>query len=118
MINLCNHSGIRDATCVKMYEEDNLTLPGDFQLPISLIKISHQCYDITSAEITDDVYLWLPQYARMYLQTQMIAGEILNEDLVWNISDQICMLTGSYACQEMIGQVKSEEIVNHHAEDN
>lgn len=119
VINLCNHSGISDATCVKMYSENYWTLPGGFQLPVSLIKVEHYSYRHEESEYLDESSCqWLPQFARAYLQKQMIAGEILDETLHWSVTEDACELTGRYACNEMIGQVKYEEIIEHNAEDN
>ena len=114
VINLCNHSGIQDTTCVKMYEEDYWTLPGGFRLPVSVIRITCLYYE-TDVKEQDDVSAWLPQYARQFLMKQMIAGEILDEALSWHTFYE---MTGTYACHEMIGQVKSEEKLEHNAEDN
>ena len=37
LINLFKDSGISDTSCVKMYTEEYLTLPGGFRLPIALV---------------------------------------------------------------------------------
>lgn len=114
VINLCNHSGIHDTSCVKMYEEDYWTLPGGFQLPISVKQVTCRSYETRKSEVMD-ISQWLPQFAARYLHRQMIAGVILQEELFWR---NPCELTGTYVCHEMIGQVKSEEKFNHNAEDN
>lgn len=119
VINLCNHSGISDATCVKMYEEDYWTLPGGFRLPVSVIKVQTFSYGQTEAEYTWKTFeTWLSQFTRSYVSGQMIAGSILDEDLIWNVDDRLCVLKGSFACHEMIAQVKDEEIIGQNAEDN
>lgn len=118
VINLCNHSGIQDATCVKMYSEDYWTLPGGFQLPVALIKVTSAYYADSPQIGEEEDNTWLPQYARDYLLSQMIAGEILNESLICNMSGGVCELNGVYACHEMIGQVKCEETIEQYAEDN
>ena len=58
------------------------------------------------------------QYLRKYLLSQMLAGEILNEDIVLTDGDHVHILTGNYACQEMIGQVTNEETIENYAEDS
>jgi len=118
VINLCNHSGIMDATCVKMYSEYYWTLPGGFQLPVSVIKVECSFHEAIAQAQDHENREWLLQYARNYLQSQMIAGEVLDESLIWNRFDDYCVLNGSYACHEMIGQVKYEEILEQYAEDN
>lgn len=119
VINLCNHSGISDTTCVKMYEEDYWTLPGNFQLPVSVIKVSTHSFHQKDAELdTGLLETWLPRFSSDYVRTHMVAGRILHEQLQWDIDDRLCILEGDFACHEMIGQVKDEEIIGQNAEDN
>ena len=66
----------------------------------------------------DASFDWLPQFSRDYLKSQMIAGEILKEEIAYSVFDNACLLAGIYACHEMIGQVKNEEIMLRNAEDN
>ena len=118
VINFCNHSGILGVTCDKMYLEDYWTLPGNFPLPVSLIKVISTEYD-TQSELRDtQTYEWLSEYARKYLLSQTVAGQILEEYLSLDMCAEFCELTGIYACHEMIGQVKHEEIIDQYAENN
>lgn len=112
VINLCNHSGIIDDSCVKMYSEDYWSFPGGFQLPVALIVITHLCYDTVQPPFKDAQPLWFSQFARNYLLDQMVSGEILNETLEMDITDGARLLTGTYSCHEMIGREKYEEIFN------
>jgi len=41
----------------------------------------------------------------------MIAGEILSEDIHLQRNEDVYTLMGTYSCNEMIGQVKYEEIL-------
>lgn len=119
VINLCNHSGISDATCVKMYQEDYMTLPGGFQLPVSVIQMRTYVCRMSVPEYDSEAPRgWLPQYVLSYTGNQMIAGNILNEKWQWYIDDEGCILRGEFACHEMIGQVKFEEIIEQDAKDN
>ena len=119
VINFCNHSGISDATCVKMYEEDYVTLPGGFQLPVSVIQMHTYVYRMSVPEYDSEATRgWLPQYVSSYTCNQMIAGKILNDKWQWYIDDERCVLKGEFACHEMIGQVKFEEIIEQDAKDN
>lgn len=119
VINLCNHSGIPDATCVKMYSEYYCSLPGGFRLPLSVKKVNCSYYESEdSGNANEETYSWLLCFARKYLKQQMIAGEILSEEILWVFSEDCCALHGSYACHEMIGRVKYEENMNQNAEDN
>ena len=101
-----------------MYEEKYCTLPGGFQLPLSVIKVNYQQYSISDSEIFIGPDMWMSESLRIYLQSQMVAGEGLDEEIVFTDSDHVHILTGSYACQEMIGQVMNEETIEYYAEDS
>ena len=117
VINLCNHSGISDSSCVKMYSEYYWPLTGELQLPLSLVKVTYSYYDMTeNTEITDTID-WMSQYAREYLESQMVAGNILSESLDWYVNGDVYELACRYACHEMIGQEKYEENIRADAED-
>jgi sporulation protein YqfD len=103
-INFYKDSGILDTTCVKMYSENYMTLPGSFHLPVILLTEEWIYYDLTESE-TVDAETVLLDFADRYLASQMIAGQILHrsEAVDGNV------LEGEYACLEMIGQVRYEE---------
>lgn len=103
-INFYKDSGILDTTCVKMYSENYMTLPGSFYLPVILLTEEWIYYDFTESE-TVDAETVLLDFADRYLASQMIAGQILHrsEAVDGNV------LEGEYACLEMIGQVRYEE---------
>ncbi len=107
IINLWKDSGISHASCVKMYSEDYLTLPGGFQLPVALITEYSSDYHLLEevAEPPD----WLDISAEKYLQECMIAGKILRKDSVFANEENLYVLRGRYTCLEMIGQKRYEE---------
>ena len=112
IINFCKDSRISDTTCVKMYEERYLVLPGGFQLPVSLIKETLTYFDHIQASDPDATdYTWMEQQSELYLKTQMLAGEILQSNVSLEIQEGVCLQSGEYFCKEMIGQIRSEEIV-------
>ena len=119
LIKLFKGSGISDTTCVKMYEENYLTLPGGFVLPVALVRERLVWYDPSDAETADaEGYDWTFRYAEDYLTDQMIAGEI--QDAVTSVEmqgDCFCLL-GEYTCYEMIGRVQSEEIIKGNGKSN
>ena len=51
------------------------------------------------------------QFAKSYLNSQMIAGQILSGQENVTGSDGAISLQGQYACHEMIGRVQKEEIM-------
>lgn len=110
LIKLYKDSGISDTSCVKIYEEFKLTLPGGFQFPVSLIRETITDYQYLEDIQTDD-YDWLIDDTILYLQSQIVAGQILTQDVQTDIADDICYLYGKFSCLEMIGQVKEEEII-------
>lgn len=112
IINFCKDSGISDTTCVKMYEEQYIVLPGEFQLPVAVItehQVYFEQYEAQDADTYD--YNWMTESSDIYLQSQMLAGEIMHSDRVSHTQEGLYKLTSSYSCVEMIGMIRNEEIV-------
>lgn len=114
-INLYNGSGISPTTCGKMYKEMYITLPGGFVLPIYIteetwITYNSQdiCYDADAANAN------LSGYAASYLSEQMIAGQVLASEEDFVDQESVYQTNGKYACLEMIGQERKEEIYGEH----
>lgn len=111
VINLCNHSGIMDTCCGKMYLENYWSFPGGFRLPVSLISVTHMYYGVVQPLPVASAVGWLPQFAQEYVTGQMISGKILHEELKQEEQEAVNILTGTYACHEMIGREKYEGIL-------
>ncbi len=105
-INFYKDSGILDVTCDKMSTEYVFTLPGGFALPVSLIVERWDSYASEKTTTQTDPSECLTEFAKRYLQQQMLAGEILER----TESVSGARLYGEYACLEMIGREQSEEI--------
>ena len=116
-INLYFGSGISDTRCVKMYEEMYVVLPGGFQLPICIVKESWLMYD---AEIStgERNCQQLDAFGTQYVLSQMVAGKIIQREESVVEAEDVSVLEGQYACEEMIGQLRSEEIVKPNGTDN
>ncbi len=110
LIKLHKDSGISDTSCVRIYDEYVWSLPGGFSLPISLIKETYVTYAPVQEPQTDDCE-WLADAAAQYLQTQMIAGQIISQNVNLEMLDDVYYLNGTYSCVEMIGQEKKEELL-------
>lgn len=112
-INFYKDSGILDASCVKMYSEYYLTLPGGFPLPFGIGIETRVPYHCSEAETVgmDGI---LERYSRQYLLDHMTAGQILRD----SVSVDGNRLFGKYICLEMIGQMRYEEITKEHGNDN
>lgn len=110
-INFYFGSGISDSSCDKMYEENYLTLPGGFQLPVCLVTETWTYYEPESVKLTqEDASQTLSAFARQYTLEQMIAGQILRQEETVIFGEDACTLQADYDCHEMIGLVKKEEI--------
>ena len=118
-INFYKGSGIYDTTCDRMYEEYPLTLPGGFQLPIALTIQEEIDYHIIPAKLDlAELEQTLDRCANEYLEQQMIAGKVSKKDYQLRQADGSLHLLGEYICYEMIGQTRSEEIVNNYGEND
>lgn len=118
VINLWNGSGISDATCVKMYLEEIWSLPGDFILPVSLIRETWMLYDPLPLDIENLNTSWITAWAEEYIRQKMLAGEILEKEQHIQVNESFVTLKGSYHCREMIGQVKYEETLEEDAQNH
>ena len=111
-INFSQDSGILDTGCVKMYEENYVTLPGGFVLPIAFVTETYIYYENRESVAAGDLMeTKLPQLAQNYLCSQMIAGKILSSDVDISQQEDSLLLNGKYECLEMIGQERLEEII-------
>lgn len=113
IIKLYNDSGISDTSCVKIYDIKQLTLPGGFRLPFSILKETRNYCD-TQAATRDDETAWLEEYIRYYLQDQMISGRIELSDYICESTGDNYRMQGRFICTEMIGKKRLEEIVQNH----
>ena len=118
-INFTKGSGIYDGSCVKMYSEYYLTLPGGFFLPVVLVKETICEYQTLMQQRSADlVAQQLTDYAKEYLAEQTISLTIhdTREELIEG--DTLYSLRGEYGCIEMIGREQSEEIGDFHGKTN
>ncbi len=118
LIKLYNDSGISDTRCVKMYSQKPLTLPGGFSLPVTLITERIICYKTEQCDQDCGQAHWLDTFAQNYLETQMVAGRILNKSEELTTRPGIILLSGRYSCLEMIGKLKNEEIITHNGQND
>lgn len=111
-INFYSGSGILDSSCVKMYEENYVTLPGGFQLPIRIVTETWiTCQQQVSKATLEQNTQLLSVLARRYLKDQMIAGTLLSENEQFSEQEGVLCLTGEFGCIEMIGREQIEEII-------
>lgn len=109
LIKFYKDSGNVGATCGKIYSQEYIHLPGGFQIPIAIIKETVLSYAQTDKMPAVSDTTWLADFANNYLQSTMVAGEVLSVQTEANAIDGGSYLYGKYACVEMIGQVKFEQ---------
>lgn len=118
-INLLKGSGISGTSCDKIYSEYYLTLPGGFRLPVAIVVEACYLYETASAsQAQEDAQLLLEDFAQRYLTEQMVAGEILLRYQKITMQEDLVILQGYYACEEMIAQVRNEEIIKPNGNDH
>lgn len=100
-----------DTGCVKMYEENFLTLPGGLQLPLAIVTEVWVSFPSASVSVSvDESSSKLSDLTREHLLKLMIAGQILSHNETVSQADGVLKLEGVYGCLEMIGREQSEEI--------
>ena len=117
LIKFTKDSGISDAGCVKMYKENYLMLPGGFQLPIALITEERHYYSMSPSLDKDD-FTWMQILSEKYVETQMLAGKIIQKKYAISSNTDLYCATNEFDCVEMIGHVRSEEIIDGNGERN
>lgn len=112
VIKFFKDSGNSDTTCVKIYSENYVHLPGGFQLPLALIKET-VCYLESDEQVStaSESEKWLVDIAQKYLESTMVAGEVISAQTQARSLDNASCIYGRYACMEMIGQVKYEQTI-------
>ena len=112
LIKFFKDSGNLNVTCGKIYLEEYIRLPGNFRLPIAVIKETFlfygESYDETAGSDTED---WMTRFAQDHLKKSMISGEIISNDSEIIYIEDACHLYGKFVCMEMIGQVKFEQTI-------
>lgn len=110
-INLWKDSGILQGSCDRMDRRYELTLPGGFRLPVTLCMEEYTFYDGEMMTLEPDAAeAALSKFAQSALIQQMVAGRILSREESITQSEDKYLLEGTYACVEMIGRVRREQI--------
>jgi sporulation protein YqfD len=119
-INLYKGSGISGATCGKMYEEHYWSLPGGIQLPLGFIEETWSMPEnlqsvVFSEERTKPI---LEMFSKNYIEENMLAGTVISSNQDFIRLEDVDILSSRLLCNEMIGRVRIEEMVNLYEEDN
>ena len=114
-INFVKDSGIYDASCVKMYSKYCLSLPGGFELPVALI-----CETVLTCDLQmqtrsmEQCSVQLSEFTKDYLRDAMVALTIVDAQEQVTEEGNCYRLTGRYACTEMVGRERGEQIGDFH----
>lgn len=112
-INLWKNSGIPTTKCVKIKKEYVLTLPGKYQIPITLAIEEWNGYNTEEIHtVSTDTSLDASAAALEYLKTLMISGKVISKSESIENQNQFLIMTGHYTCYEMIGREQNEEIIH------
>ena len=110
-IFLWKDSGIWGTTCGRMYAEYYVTLPGGFRLPAALCVEEYICAETEHAQILQrDAEKALNDFSEAYLTQCMIVGRIFRREQAVTSEPGLYRLRGEYACVEMIGRTRQEQI--------
>lgn len=115
-INFYNSSGISDGSCVKIYTEQYVTLPGGFVLPVAIVTETWISYAYSDMTYEDPEHIVQP-FIQNYLQSTMIAGRVCGSVQTQMRTDDVYRIDGVYSCYEMIGITRPEESLSNY-EDN
>lgn len=111
IVKLYHDSGIRDVSCVKIYNKQYLTLPGGFELPISLIEEVLYSYDCALELCSSkDNFAWAYSAIEGYVLNDMIAGRILRSSANGAFQNGTFCINSNFICEEAIGRLRVEKI--------
>ena len=108
-IKLYNSSGNSTPSCDKIYETIHLTLPGGFQLPVSLVKETVISYVGSDSEVIPDEKV-AADLARAFVNDSMVGGKILHIKTFSVEENGVIMISGVATCEEIISKLQYEEI--------
>ncbi len=116
-INLWNSSGILDTTCVKIYSQKYMTLPGGYVLPICIVKEQYDTYQ-WEENIAAREEAAAADFAQNYLLSSMYCGRIEQFGYVFTNEETVSRFDGVFQCCERIGIISTEEQEIHHVKDH
>lgn len=108
LINFYGDSGILDSSCVKMYWEEFIRLPGGFYLPLKLYV--EQVDQFETSDFSGAVFDWLVDAGKNYILSHSVSGSIITCEYMNSLTDSAVVCHMKCICNEMIGVNKKEEI--------
>ena len=114
-INFYKGSGISDGSCVKMVSQYHLALPGNFELPLVLLKEETCAYQLERSQ-TDgrEETEQLSEFSRTLIKADAIALSVTDAKESVEKKNGLLVLNGIYSCTEMIGREQGVQIGDFH----
>ena len=114
-INFYKGSGISDGSCVKMVSQYHLALPGNFELPLVLLKEETCAYQQARRQ-TDgqEETEQLSEFSRTLIKADAIALSVTDAKESFERKNGLLVLNGIYSCTEMIGREQGVQIGDFH----
>lgn len=104
-INFFQNSGIWYPECDKMVMYRQLTLPGGYSFPLTLVVETARERTVTAGELKQrEAEDTLKTGTAAAARSDMVAGEIVREDLKVRRGSGVYELTGVYECHEMVAR--------------
>ncbi len=104
-INLYKNSGNWGAGCDKMVMYHPLTLPGDYEFPVTLVvETATERTSVPSELDADTASGILTTGTVAAVEKNMVAGEIVKKQIKIQRKDGVYALSGSYECHEMVAR--------------
>ena len=105
-INFFKTSGISYGEYDKIMESVSLVLPGGYALPVTITKITCREYEPYQVPISQEAAEdCMAAAAERQLKLDMLAGQVLTQDLTLYQAEGVYRLTGVAECREEIGSV-------------
>lgn len=105
-VNIFGNSGISTPSCDKMTTSYTLTLPGEYQFPLTLEVTSLRPYTLRQEPVDpDQAKTALEQRLLDQVQRDMIAGQVLAAEFTLDQTPGKLQVTGLMECEEMIARM-------------
>lgn len=112
-INFYKGSGISGTTCAKIYEENYITLPGSFVLPLGW-SVETEMQFFSDSETQGAEERWLQAFLQSDTRSRMIAGRICESREALSEGEGVLRMEAIYNCYEWICVSRPEESLSNY----
>ena len=119
LIKLSKDSGNWGQECDRIKLVYYMTIPGGFRLPFGIVTETVVFYETAETTVSEELaQSVLSQTATRHLMGQMVAGSVEKSDIRFQSQQSVYLLTGTFDCNEMICQIRTEEILQINEQGN